>query len=209
MFRVLTVAREFGSGGGHIAKNVADQLQWKLLDHALILEIAQAAKVDATLARKYDEQVDSWLHRVSRRALWHGGFDGVAGYAETDIFDAETESLLANHLIREAYEQGNCVIVGRGAQCVLQDKKDVFHVFIYAPWRDKVVRVRKRLPEETHVEERIQSIERARIQYVRLHYGCNRNDPHLYHLLVSSALGEEVVTAAIIGAMKASHEYGC
>ena len=203
MYRVLTIAREFGSGGGHIARMMAERLRWNLLDSSLITEIARAARVDPDLARKYDEQVDSWVHRVSRKALWRGGFEGVAGITETDVFDAETVAALTISLIREAYHQKNCVIVGRGSQCVLQDRADVFHVFIYAPWREKVARVRQRLPDQTNAEELIASTERARIQYVRLHFGCDRNDPHLYHLLISSTLGEEAVVSAIICAMTA------
>jgi cytidylate kinase len=206
MYRALTVAREFGSGGGHVAAMVAERLHWRLLDSALISEIARAAKVDPDLARKYDEQVDSWVHRVSRRALWRGAFEGVAIVAETEIFDAETVRALSSSLIREACEQGDCVIVGRGGQCVLQDRKDVFHVFIYAPWNEKVARIRKRMPDEAHVKELIESTELARTQYVRLNFDCNRTDPHLYHMLISSALGEDAAVAAIVCAMNAASE---
>ena len=55
---------------------------------------------------------------------------------------------LAQNMIHEAYQRGNCVIVGRGAQCVLRDRKDAFHVFIYAPWAERVARIRQRLPDQ-------------------------------------------------------------
>ena len=67
MYRVLTVAREYGSGGGHIARIVSEKLGWNLLDRALVEGIARSAQVDPDLAHRYDERVDSWLHRVSRR----------------------------------------------------------------------------------------------------------------------------------------------
>ena len=206
MYRALTVAREFGSGGGHIAALVAEQLHWRLLDSALISEIARVAKVDPDLARKCDEKVDSWVHRVSRRALWRGAFEGVAIVAEPEVFDAETARAFTGSLIREACDQGNCVIVGRGGQCILQDRKDVFHVFIYAPWEEKLARIRKRMPGKAHVEGLIQSTELARNQYVQLNFGCNRTNPHLYHMLISSALGEDAVVAAIVCALNAAGE---
>src|ERR1035437_5049302 len=59
MFRVLTVAREYGSGGGLIARRVAEKLGWNLLDKALVEAIARSAQVDPDLARRYDERVDS------------------------------------------------------------------------------------------------------------------------------------------------------
>src|SRR6476620_5585823 len=121
MFRVLTVAREFGSGGGTVAQKVADRLGWDLLDKNLVDEIANRAKVDADCARTRDERLDSWLHRVSRRALWSGGPESVATMGPTDVFDAETMARLARNLIEDCYSKGNCVIVGRGAQCILQN----------------------------------------------------------------------------------------
>lgn len=126
MFRVLTVAREFGSGGGQIARRVSEKLGWNVLDKALVEAIARAAQVDPDLARHYDERIDSWLHRVSRRGLWHGAFDGVASAGDAEVFDAETMAALARNLISAAYEGGNCVIVGRGGQCILQNRRDVF-----------------------------------------------------------------------------------
>jgi cytidylate kinase len=202
MFRVLTVAREYGSGGGRIARAVAAKLGWDLLDNALIERVARAAKVDPELAQQYDERVDSWLHRVSRRGLWHGAFEGgVAALGETDFFDAETMMKLTIRMIEDAYAGGNCVIVGRGAQCVLQDRNDVFHVFIYAPWDHREARIRERAPGG-NTRDLIHKTDRDRSDYVRLNFGCNWADPHLYDMLISSGSGEDVAIGAIICAMK-------
>ncbi len=202
MFRVLTVAREYGSGGGQIARAVAAKLGWNLLDQALIERVARAAKVDPEMAQRYDERVDSWIHRVSRRGLWHGAFEGgVAALGETDFFDAETMMKLTIQMIEEAYKQGDCVIVGRGAQCVLQDRSDVFHVFVYAPRAQREERIRQRAPQK-NTGELIQKTDRERSDYVRLNFGCNWADPHLYDMLISSGWGEDVAVGAIICAMK-------
>jgi cytidylate kinase len=201
MYRVLTVAREYGSGGGDIARTISERLGWPLLDRSIIMEIAREAKVDPDLARRYDERVDSWLHRISRTALWHGAFDGVAAVTDTDFFDAETMASLSRRLIEESYEKGPCVIVGRGAQCILQNRKEAFHVFIYAPWAERVARVRRRAPDGTDIVELLHTTDRQRADYVQVHYGCPWRDPHLYHLLISSELGEEVTASIIIHAL--------
>jgi len=201
MFRVLTVAREYGSGGASIARRIAEWLGWELVDKALILEIARATRVDPELVRQYDERVDSWLHRVSRQGLWHGAFESVATVDSEDFFDAETVAGLARQLIEAAYERGNCVIVGRGAQCVLQNRADALHVFIYAPWRERAARVRLRAPEGADIEELMRSTDRQRAEFMRLHFGCNWSDPHLYHMLISSELGEEPVASIIVEAI--------
>lgn len=201
MFRVLTIAREYGSGGGSIARRVAEKLGWNLLDRALVERMARAAQVDPELAQRYDERVDSWLHRISRKGLWYGGFDAVATFPGTEVFDAETMAALARTLVEEACAGGNCVIVGRGAQCVLQNRKDVLHVFIYAPWPERVARVRERTPSAADVESVIRSVDQQRAGYIRTYFGCDWTDPHLYHMLLSSELGEEEVARIVIEAI--------
>jgi cytidylate kinase len=201
MFRVLTISREFGSGGGQVARLAADRLGWKLLDRNLIDEIARAAHVDPELVRQFDERIDSWLHRISRRSLWHGALEGVAALDDTTCFDAETMTALAGSLIREAHQQGGCVVVGRGAQCILQKEEDVFHAYIYAPWREKVRRVRARVPSASDVAELIRSTDQRRAAFVRLNYGCEWANPHLYHMMICSSLGEERAAEAIVCAM--------
>lgn len=198
MFRVLTIAREYGSGGGSIARRVAEKLGWKLLDRALVERMARAAQVDPELAQRHDERVDSWLHRISRKGLWYGGFDAAVTIPPTEVFDAETMAELARSLIEEAYARDNCVIVGRGAQCVLQNRRDVLHVFIYAPWPERVARVRERTPAALDVENVIRTVDQRRAGYIRTYFGCDWTDPHLYHMLLSSELGEEEVARIII-----------
>jgi len=207
MFRVLTIAREYGSGGGLIGRSISEQLGWKLLDKAFIENTARAAKVDSELAQRLDERTDSWLERIGRQGLWRA-FEGIVTVSPVDLFDAETMVGLAQNMIQEAYQRGNCVIVGRGAQCVLQDRQDVFHVFIYAPWPERVARIRGRLPGQTGIEELIRSMDRQRADYIRTYFRCNWMDPHLYHLMICSGLGEGQVESTIIEAL-ASGGYQC
>ena len=154
MFRVLTIAREYGSGGAVVGRNISEQLGWKLLDKAFIENIARAAKVDPQLARRFDERTDSWLERLAHQGAghWRGAFEGAVIVSPPDFFDAETMAALAQNMIEEASQRGNCVIVGRGAQCVLRGRKNVLHVFIYAPWAERVARVQQRLPGTTDIE---------------------------------------------------------
>lgn len=198
MFRVLTIAREYGSGGAFIGRRIADQLGWTLLDKVFIEDIARAAKVDPQLARRLDERTDSWLERLGRQGLWRGALEGIAIVGQPDVFDAATMAALAQAMIEEAHQRGNCVIVGRGAQCVLKGREDAFHVFIYAPWAERVARIQRRLPDKTDIEDLIRTTDRQRGDYIRTYFGCNWMDPHLYHLMLSSGLGEDVAISTII-----------
>jgi hypothetical protein len=204
MHRVLTVAREYGSGGARIAGLVAARLGWRLLDSALIDEIARKAQVDPALARRFDERADTWVHRVSRQGLWYGAFEGAAPAAAREVFDAETMARLTRALIEQAYETGNCVVVGRGAQCVLQTRPEAFHIFVYAPWEARVERAGRRAQPGTGVAELIRTMDAERARYVRLHFGQDWADRHLYDLLVSSQPGDEATASIILAAMGGS-----
>ena len=202
MFRLLTIAREYGSGGGVIGRSISERLGWKLLDKAFIEDIARSAKVNPQLARRFDERTDSWLERLAHQgAGLRGAFEGVVVVGHPDLFDAETMAVLAQNMIEEAYRRGNCVIVGRGAQCVLRNRKDAFHVFVYAPWAERVARIRQRLPDQKNVDDLIHSMDRQRADYIRTYFQYNWMDPHLYHLMICSGLGEDVVESQITEAL--------
>jgi hypothetical protein len=90
MFRVVTIAREYGSGGAAIGRRVAQSLGWRLLDNDLIEAVARWANVDVRTARRYDECVDSWWHRLNRAGLWSAAIMAGASPADVQFFDADT-----------------------------------------------------------------------------------------------------------------------
>ncbi len=198
MYRVLTVSREYGSGGIFVARRAAEQLGWKLLDSALIEAIVEKANVDPSVAKRYDEKVDPWLHRVSRKALWHGAFDSVAQLSDTDVFDAQTVAILTRRVIEEAAEIGGCVIVGRGGQCLLSDRPDAFHVFIHAPRTFRLKLLRERLGDRDDLEQAMETTDHERADYIRLHYNRDMYDRHLYDLMLNTRRGLEMATRVVL-----------
>jgi cytidylate kinase len=201
MFRVVTVEREYGSGGGLIARRAALDLGWKLLDHTLISNVAQAAQVDAGTVERYDEHVDSWWHRLNRGGLQAWSVAAGVALEDAQFFDADRTAELVQHCIAEAGAAGNCVIVGRGAECVLQGWEDVLRVFIYAPRGERVARVRTRTEEGRDIEKLIRATDRERASYIRTHYGREWKDPHLYHVMISSQIGIERAASTIVSAV--------
>lgn len=199
-YKALTIAREYGSGGAEIASIIANSLGWRLVDKALITDIGNRARVPAGEAAVLDEEVDPWLHRITR-PLWGKGADGFSAIAPVDLFDADAEAILARRLIEEAYCIGQCVIVGRGSQCILRGKDDVFHAFVYARWSDRVHRVQTRVAHGADLAELIHSVDRQRLEYVRLHYGENQMDPHLYDVMVNSKSRTAAAAQLILSAM--------
>jgi len=205
-YRVLTVNREFGSGGGRIAQTIAEWLGWKLLDRDIIDAIAYAAHVESKVVRHYDEHVDSWLKRINQQAMRSAALAAGLELGENPVFDAEETVKVSRKIIEEAYSDGSCVIVGRGSQCILQHKPDVYHVFVYAPYLDRLARLRGRLEKGVHAEQRIRVVDEERAKYLQQYYGKCWNNPHLYDLMISSRTDEEWTARTILYAMSGQAE---
>jgi cytidylate kinase len=188
-FRVVTVAREYGSGGAAVATRLAARLGYQLLDRALIARIADEAHIDPDLARRFDEHVDPWVKRIGH-ALWYGGFEAVAVVDENDVVNADRLAVLGGRVIEEG-------------QCLLRGRPDVFHVFVYAPREERLRRLRERLGPGVELELVLEETDRERASYVRRHFGENWLDPRLYHLMVNAVLGEEAAVSAILAAVGA------
>jgi len=203
MFRIVTVAREFGSGGAGIAQMLAGRLGWKLLDRCLVEKIAENARIDPQVAEKFDERPDPWFDRLAE-VFWQS--PGLRGYMPGPIpgrFDGEVAAELTRRLIEEAADIGDCVIVGRGSQCLLQQREDTFHVFVYAPRGQRLARVLRRDTRlsKAEAEKKLEAEDATRAAYVRDHYGEDWQNRHLYHLMISSCLGEKEVASIILSAL--------
>jgi cytidylate kinase len=200
-YRVLTVNREFGSGGGRIAQTIAQRLGWKLLDRDIIDAIAYAAHVDASVVRHYDEHVDSWLSRINQQAMRSAALAAGLELGEDSVFDADEMVKLTQKIVEEAWSEGNCVIVGRGAQCILQHKPDVFHAFVFAPLKERILRLRTRLEKGANIEQRIRTVDEERAKYLQQYYGKSWCNLHLYDLMISSHEDEDATARVILQAM--------
>jgi cytidylate kinase-like protein len=204
MFNVATVTREFGGGGSliaHRAHRVAEILGWRLWDGALVEAVARATQVDPETVGRCDEHVDSWWHRFHRSGLRAAAILAGMPPSEAQFSDGETVAAAAQQVISRAAAAGNCVIVGRGAQCVLQDREDAYHVFVYAPWRERVSRVRGRFRAVPDVGELIRQTDEERARYIRTYYDCDWKDPHLYHMMICSQVGIENAACMIVEAV--------
>ena len=206
MFRLVTVAREYGSGGARIAQLLAGHLGWKLLDRCLVEKIAETAKIKPEVAEKFDERPDPWFDRLAN-LFWQspGGRGYIAGPLP-ERFDADIAAQMARRIIEEAAEIGDCVIVGRGSQCILQQREDVFHVFIYAPRSERLARVLRRDARlsKPEAEKKLDAEDATRAAYVRDHFGEDWQNRHLYHLMISSCLGEKEAVSIILSALHSS-----
>jgi cytidylate kinase len=203
MIRTITIGGEHGSGREEIGRLLAEKLGWALFDSSLIGRIATMAHVDPEVAKRFDECIDPWLHRV-QKALWRGGYEGVVTTTESDIPDADVIAGCAQCVIESAAREGNCVIVGRGGQCTLQEDTDAFHVFIYAPRVERAERLRRELGPGADVEAVMDATDHTREAYIRRRFGQDWTNRHLYDMMICSSMGEPAVVEAIRAAVRGS-----
>ncbi len=197
MVQVITISREYGSGGGPVAEILGRRLGWRLIDDPLITEIARSIQASPEAVRRHEEKVDPWFHRIVK-ALWRGGFEGAVARAESEALDADGIARLWNHVILEAAEIGRCVVVGRGGQCLLQRHPEAFHVKIYAPMPARIKFLATREPAGTDLAAAARERDRQRAEYIRHYFGADWMNPHLYHLMLCSAIGLERAAETIL-----------
>ena len=201
VYRVITVEREFGSGGAAIAKAISDRLGWKLWDQALTQEIATVPGVGTSAVRRCDERRDSTFERLVR-VFWRGSYESSMRLSGMEPFDTDRFVAIGQRVMEKAADTGKCVIVGRGAPYFLRERPDAFHVFLYAPRMEKLRRLRKLGKSEREAEALVDSIDRDRIEFVRYYFHADWPTRCLYHLMINTAIGEENVVSAILSTMR-------
>jgi len=197
MINVLTIEREYGSGGSAIAQKVAARLGWKLWDQLLTDEIARWLECDRRQVERHEEQRDSFHYRLLK-AFMRGSFEGSVNAPRMKIADAEGIRGMAEKLIRKAAAEGNAVIVGRGSAYDLRDHPDAFHVCIYAPFEEKVRRLQSQGKSQEEAIELVETVDRDRAAFIKQHFGVDFPSRHFFHLMINSTMGEEAAVQTII-----------
>src|SRR5215831_9555324 len=126
--RVITLEREYGSGGGEIAASIAARLGWRLWDQLLTEEIARRLDCDCDAVAKHEEKRDPAYYRLLK-AFMKGSFEGSLNAPRLNLVDTECIRDVVQKLLPEIVEAGNAVIVGRGSSYYLSGRPGVFHVF--------------------------------------------------------------------------------
>jgi cytidylate kinase len=200
MFRLVTIEREYGCGGGEIAAQLADHLGWKLWDQLLTEEIARLAKVDSSTVRRCDEKMDSRFYRLAK-SFWRGSYDRNSGLSN-QAFDTDCMVEMMHEITSKIAEEGNAVVVGRGAPYFLREHPDAFHVFLYAPRTEKVRRLIADGHRRDEADDLVESVDRERTAYVKHYFNADWPTRSLYHLMLNTAVGNEPVIHTILQTMR-------
>jgi cytidylate kinase len=186
--RAITLSREYGSGGGEIATRLAKRLGWQLVDHIVVERVAEQLGVSQEEAEAYDERTESLVSRILNSLQIV-----QAPMPVTVPVPVTTDSRIYNEarrkVIEGAFATGHVVIVGRGGQALLAQRRDVLHVRVVAPFEMRVSYVMRREGlNQADARTRIQNKDRDRHRYLQAEHRLNPDDAHLYDLVVNTGI---------------------
>ena len=183
MGNIITVSREFGSGGRELGKRLADELGCRYYDREIVTALSEQTGMDPNFL---DRQLASRSSRARYPLHFAQSLSQFAAVSDTamHILSLETK------LIRELAEQGDCIFVGRAADALLEEK-DPFKLFVYADEASKLARCRARASESEKLTDRemlrqMKRIDRSRAEFHDIIATHPWGERQAYHLCVNT-----------------------
>lgn len=180
---IITISREFGSGGRSIAKEVAKKLGWKYYDETLVQQVAEKTGYDVGYVSDIGEHAPS----KSKYAY------SFASYSAPEFSGGMTMSdyiwSIQRMTILDLAEEGNCVIVGRCADSILSDRVDCLNIFIHAPLDYRAKRIVSLYGEtDKKPEKRLKEKDKKRKVYYKHYTGQEWGMAKNYHMTLNSGV---------------------
>lgn len=200
MNRIITVGREFGSGGREIGRKIAQELGIAYYDHEIVTELIRRTNLAEEYIRSIEEKNPVPVFAVTTGRTFLSISNPLADQ-QVSILSEE------GRIIQDMAEKSDCVIVGRRAEYILRDKKPL-RLFIYAGMDFKMQRCREweHFGEEITdkaLRQKIQSVDKERAKYYEFMTGQKWGDKANYDIcLNTSALGIEKTVQSILALLK-------
>ncbi|MGA7317181.1 MAG: cytidylate kinase-like family protein [Silvibacterium sp.] len=198
MIQAITIEREFGCGASEIASLVASRLGWSLWDERLTQETARLTESTPEAVEKREWRTDPVVYRLFQDFL-RGGFEG--GLPPTNrlhLLDARRIAAVSETAVKTALSSGPSVIVGRGSQFFLHNRRDVFHVFLYASRDYKIGKLISGGESQDKAIKLIDTTDEARAAFVRQYLGLKWPERHLYHAMFNTEMGESCTATMLV-----------
>jgi len=219
---IITISRQFGSGGDEIAARLSMKLSYQIFDKRQIARAAHEIGLtgqDMIDFSEDDYKIQGLFDRLFNRTrpiaqvrVWKESPAGARTF-ETELLDEEQATGLVQSAIRAAYRAGDTIILGRGGQVVLKDKPGVLHVRIEAPLEDRIERMADEVgitPDEAR--DSIMEHDRNAAEYLRRFHREDWSNPLLYHLVINTGkvdiedATQLIITAvSMVAAKEAAH----
>lgn len=196
-FRVVTVSRQFGSGGRTVAKAVAERLGFAYYDKELVRRIAQ----ESGLAESYI--LEGGEYACSTNSFLFNWAMNAESARSGSLPISDQLYIVQHNIIKQLAQESNCVILGRCSDYILREREDTLNVFIHAPADFRAERIVTLYGERTDSpQKRLKEVDDKRKAYYRHYTGRAWGSAENYHLcLDSGALGVDECTELIVKAM--------
>ena len=179
MKRIITISREFGSGGRTIGKGVAEKLGIPCYDHEVIEQLVERSGFAADYVKSQSEYAPNGSLFVN--ALNAGNFHGLS--------NQDKLWTMQRQIIEELGEKENCVIVGRCADYILRDRADCLKVFIHRDFQSRAERIVQVYGEtEVPTEKRLKEKDKRRDAYYQFYTDQKWADLANYHIVLDSGV---------------------
>lgn len=186
---VITISREFGSLGRPIAKRLSELLNVEYYDRDIVEATARKMQLPVSVLSAQEEKKHSFW-----RMLFPLGTESAD--QQKKIFEVQSQ------IIVQLAARESCIIVGRCADYVLRDEPNAIHVYIYAPYADRLANCVGTLGmEKAEAKRMIAEVDKARSAYHKYFAGYTQADPKHKHIIINSALLEVEGTARALASI--------
>ena len=196
MSRVITISREFGSGGREVGFRLAEKLGIPFYDKEIISMAAEDSNISEEVFHSHDEVIGN-KERIDHDYVSVNPFSPLYEVPVSDqVFMAQSQ------IIKKLAQEGPCVIIGRCSDILVEDG---FHVFICAGMKKRLERMLALEPQESakNMENRMRQIDQKRRDYYQYYSGNEWGNPRNYHLSLNSGkLGIERCVDIIMESLK-------
>ena len=184
---VITIGRQFGSGGRELGKLLADTLGFKYYDKELLSEAAAHAGMSPDFFERNDERAPSFLNGIFSFAF---GFAPTNVYAGSSSISDDSLYRAQSDFIHSLAAKDNCVIVGRSSDYVLRDHPRCVNIFVHAAMDDRVERIRRRQPDLTpeKARARAEKVNRLRANYYNFYTDKTWGASESYDMTLNTSL---------------------
>ena len=184
MNKIITIGRQFGSGGREFGKRLADELGCPYYDREIMEEIAKRTELAEEYVQKIVENRPDFHFPITVGRSFQGGSDYLMRQ-QAAVYAEQTNT------IRDLAARSDCVIVGRCADYILSDQKPI-RIFVYADMDSRVARCREKGTEEesltdAQLRRKIRAIDRGRKKYYRYYTGQTWGDRANYDICLNTS----------------------
>jgi cytidylate kinase len=197
----ITISRQFAAGGSQVAKRVADEIEWTVVDDAFIEELAERTGYTPEEVAGLEERVPTFIERFAQSSASSLPENLVASPNWIEQPDVTRLAKVSRHVVEEIGRRDRVVLVGRAAAAVLAGERNAIHVRLVASLAYRVRQAIDRLGiPEKEAQARVEESDRNRSRYHRELFDRDWNDPVNYHFVLNTeAIQPEGAAQIIVG----------